>query len=64
VKTLVDIDIELLDRAREILGTTTKKATVNVALREVVRRDAAEAFLRLAQGGAFRQATGERKSSV
>jgi Arc/MetJ family transcription regulator len=53
VKTLIDIDPELLDHARRILGTTTKKATVNAALGEVVRLDAAEAFVRLAQSDVF-----------
>lgn len=35
---VTDIDLELLSQAQEILGTTTKKATVNGALREMVRR--------------------------
>jgi len=52
-KTLIDIDLELLSQAQEILGTTTKKATVNGALREVVRRWAARELSELAQGGVF-----------
>lgn len=44
-KTLIDVDNELLYRARDILGLTTKKDTVNAALREVVRRDAADVFV-------------------
>jgi Arc/MetJ family transcription regulator len=43
--TAIDLDDRLLMRAREILGTTTKKDTVNTALREVVRRDAADRLL-------------------
>jgi Arc/MetJ family transcription regulator len=43
--TAIDLDDNLLFRAREILGTTTKKDTVNTALREVVRRDAADRLL-------------------
>jgi len=35
-KTLVDIDDSLLEAAREVLGTSTKKDTVNAALREVL----------------------------
>jgi len=35
-KTLVDIDDELLEAAREALGTSTKKDRVNAALREVI----------------------------
>jgi Arc/MetJ family transcription regulator len=52
-KTLVDIDLELLEQARRILGTGTKKATVNSALREVVRRWAAVEFGELARSGVF-----------
>jgi Arc/MetJ family transcription regulator len=52
-KTLIDLDADLLERARRILGTDTKKDTVNVALREVVRRDAAARFLKYAAGGVF-----------
>jgi Arc/MetJ family transcription regulator len=52
-KTLIDIDKDLLEHARHILGTTTKKSTVNRALREIVRRHAAEAFLNRAQAGLF-----------
>ena len=35
-RTIIDTDDELLERAKEILGTTTKKDTVNAALRQVV----------------------------
>jgi len=52
-KTLVDLDEDLLARAAQILDTCTKKATVNTALREVVRRAAAEEFLRMGSAGAF-----------
>lgn len=38
-KRLVDIDDDLLDRAREILGADTIKKTVNSALDELVRMD-------------------------
>ena len=34
--TQIDIDQDLLDQAAEILGTSTKKATVNEALRQIV----------------------------
>ncbi len=37
-KTLVDIDEELLMQARALLGTATKKETVNTALRAVIER--------------------------
>jgi Arc/MetJ family transcription regulator len=44
-KTLIDVDDDLLAWAGQILGTGTKKETVNTALREVVRRDVAAKFL-------------------
>ena len=53
-RTLIDVDDRLLGRAQEILGTGSKKDTVNAALREVVRRALAEEFLRLGAQGAFR----------
>lgn len=34
-KTLIDIDGEYLAAAQQVLGTATKKDTVNAALREV-----------------------------
>jgi len=37
-KTLVDVDDDLLAQARGLLGTATKKDTINGALREVVQR--------------------------
>jgi len=51
-KTLIDIDDELLARAKHILGAT-KKETVNIALREIVRRAAARELVSLAQRGVF-----------
>ena len=52
-KTLIDIDEDLLKQAGQILEANTKKATINGALREIVRRHAAEAFLSRAQSGLF-----------
>lgn len=47
-KTMIDIDDALLDEVKGILGTATKKDTVNAALHEVAdrehRRRAVEAF--------------------
>ena len=51
-KTLVDIDDALLEAARAALGTSTKKETVNTALREVVAaRARSEAVLKLIAWG-------------
>ena len=35
-KTLIDIDEDILEAARGVLGTSTEEDTVNMALREVV----------------------------
>jgi Arc/MetJ family transcription regulator len=37
VRTNIEIDDELLSAAQQIAGTPTKKATVDFALRELVR---------------------------
>ena len=37
MKTLVDIDEELLDKAMKLTNTKTKKATIHTALQELVR---------------------------
>lgn len=52
MKTVIDIDDVLLAAARSLLGTTTKKATVNAALAEVVAlRGRRQAVARLVTGG-------------
>jgi len=38
IKTPIEIDQEALDTAAEVLGTKTKKDTVNAALKEVGQR--------------------------
>jgi Arc/MetJ family transcription regulator len=38
--TQIELDQDLLEQAARILGTSTKKATVNEALRQVVRTEA------------------------
>ncbi|GAT65320.1 antitoxin VapB6 [Planomonospora sphaerica] len=48
-KTLIDLDDEALAEAARLLGTSSKKDTVNAALREIVdrrRRAAAVARMR------------------
>jgi Arc/MetJ family transcription regulator len=56
-KVLIDIDDEALAEAAELLGTTTKKDTVNTSLRETAQRlRRAQALARLGelgQAGAF-----------
>ena len=38
MRTNIDIDDELLAKAAKIAGTSTKKSTVETALRELIRR--------------------------
>ncbi|TWE12959.1 type II toxin-antitoxin system VapB family antitoxin [Rudaeicoccus suwonensis] len=38
-KTLIDLDDELIRRAQEVSGISTKKGVVMAALEEMVRRD-------------------------
>nr|BEK65884.1 hypothetical protein KPHV_31110 [Kitasatospora purpeofusca] len=56
-KTVIDIDDGALALAAEVLGTTTKKDTVNAALIEIGARRRRELALkelvRLAEDGAF-----------
>ncbi|HEX7745612.1 MAG TPA: type II toxin-antitoxin system VapB family antitoxin [Micromonosporaceae bacterium] len=58
-KTLLDVDDDLLTEASAALGTSTKKDTVNEALRQAVelsrerRRRALESLRRIADDGGF-----------
>jgi Arc/MetJ family transcription regulator len=58
--TQIDIDDEALAEAMRLLGTTTKKDTVNAALREYVARvkrvEALEKLVARAERGEFDQA--------
>lgn len=44
-RTMIDLDADLVARAAEKLGTSTKKDTVHVALRVVLRESAARALI-------------------
>src|SRR5690349_2155322 len=50
-KALIDLDEELLARAKQVPGIDARKATVNSARREAARRAAAMHFLELARAG-------------
>jgi Arc/MetJ family transcription regulator len=56
-RTLIDTNDELLERARAILGTGTKKDTVNEALAQVVALHARRQFLDDARRGDLADAT-------
>ena len=63
-KTPVEIDDEALAAAAKVLGTTTKKDTVNAALREVSRRSqrlrALEQLGEMADQGEFDEFLGNK----
>ncbi|WP_298866183.1 type II toxin-antitoxin system VapB family antitoxin [Microbacterium sp.] len=50
-KTLIDIDDALLARAMRLTGATTKKAAVNDALGQVVRRFEALGYIDMIRAG-------------
>lgn len=52
MKTLIDLDEDLLAQAKEILQTSTKKDTVNAALAEVIALAGRRVLIaRLVEGG-------------
>jgi Arc/MetJ family transcription regulator len=51
--TQIELDQELVERAANILGTRTKKATVNEALRRVVQAEDRRRHLEELAGGAL-----------
>ncbi len=55
-RTLIDTNDELLERAQAVLGTGTKKDTVNAALAQVVALNARRQFLDDARGGGLADA--------
>ena len=52
-KTSVDIDLERLNRTREILGTESIRDTIDAAFREVIRVAAVRDLVALGDEGAF-----------
>jgi hypothetical protein len=52
-ETTVDIDMEKLDKVREILGTASIRETISAALREVIRVAALPDLVALGESGAF-----------
>ncbi|MGI5284765.1 type II toxin-antitoxin system VapB family antitoxin [Nonomuraea polychroma] len=65
--TQIDIDDEALKDAMRMMGTTTKKETVNLALREYVARvkriEALEKLAARAQRGEFDDASAARDAA-
>jgi Arc/MetJ family transcription regulator len=52
-KTSVDIDMDKLDKVREILGTESIRETIGAAFREVIRMAAVRDLVALGEEGAF-----------
>src|SRR5271169_5906306 len=52
-KISVDIDMDKLDKVREILGTESIRETINAAFREVIRIAAVRDLAALGEAGAF-----------
>ncbi|MFE9655205.1 type II toxin-antitoxin system VapB family antitoxin [Micromonospora sp. NPDC006431] len=57
-RTILDVDDDLLAEASKILGTTTKKATVNAALEAVVKREKRREFADWLKAGGLPDLTG------
>jgi Arc/MetJ family transcription regulator len=66
IKTPIEIDQEALETAAEVLGTKTKKDTVNAALREVGQRltrlHALAALGEMADRGDFDEFLGDKQA--
>lgn len=52
-RTVIDLDDDLVAEAADILGTTTKRATVNGALEEFVAASKRRRFMEMINEGAF-----------
>lgn len=52
-RTMIDLDDALLAEAAEILGTTTKRATINGALAEFVAAARRRRFMEMLDEGLF-----------
>jgi hypothetical protein len=47
MRTNIDLDDDLMTQAAAILGTVTKKSTVEAALKEIIRRQAMQDLLEM-----------------
>ena len=62
-RTILDVDDDLLAEAAEILGTGTKKATVNAALQEVVNWEKRREFADWLKSGGLPDLTDPQQAS-
>jgi hypothetical protein len=58
-RTTVDLDMEAIEEAKAVLGTTTIRETIDRSLHEVVRHRALERAADLVRGGELNLATPE-----
>jgi len=63
-RTIIDIDEQWLIQASAILGTTTKVATVNTALADVVKRRQRQDFFDWLASGGLPDLTGPIEAST
>lgn len=63
-RTVIDLDDEVLDEARSLLGTTTKAATVRAALLEVVKRARRQEFFDAIDRGEFEEVFAEIRAKT
>ncbi len=61
MKTLIDVDEDILKRAMEITGARTKKETVNIALEELVKSGLRRQLKEMAGSGALDLSLAELK---
>lgn len=59
MKTLVDIDEELIKKAMELSGTRTKKETIHIALEELIKERQRVRLKKLAGSGIVDMTTKE-----
>lgn len=62
-RTILDVDDELLAEAAKIFGTTTKRATVNAALRAAVNREKRREFADWLKSGGLPGLTGATRAA-
>lgn len=63
-RTTIDVELDAYEQARELLGTSGFKDTVNAALREVVRREQLKRAAERIRRGEFSAPTPEELAEL
>lgn len=63
-RTTVELDMEAVGRAQELLGTTTIRETIDRALNEIVRQRALQRAAELVRGGGLNLVTPDELSKL